>query len=630
MKLYEFSDNTSELLKYGDDTFYHFTDILKIGIHPSTEYNTPVGIYAFPKKIVKIIDGVIDVPFATHRKYVIVLEQNPAANIVYMPRYNINMWERDYEILRNMTPDELEIDFNEAKTCPNKYISYLWYYTFKLSKTPQKWNALLRKLGYDGFVDIDNYGLIHENEPTQAVFLSNRSVKIINILDNHRERKKIKGLTRDENLILQNLKKDFIYQAKLYNMDLSNVSQSFLYELYLYHTHIFKGFVSQEKIKISEQLKEKIVQDNPYFINLFFKHYAPVSDKIQKIAIEYGGNDCGADIAKIICKYITPSPEVVSFALKRDADSYYIYYEKVEFSKNDIMRILSKNSNFLVTLLKSGRKISNEDLQEYIRQCVISSYNIPEIFNYCLEHKIKISKENILDVLVNDYQEPILNFGVENGYFDKFIEHGYKFSIEDQIFLLKNSKICIQILRLYGKNVPKQLLDAAILDPSKAQIVFRYYSNNEETIPSDIVLKVVKRNPNLIKYVRDPSDELLEAVVSKNGGIEELIHWDMEIPDKVMMVAIKHDPKTVCSYMMAKIQNDETGSDHENHRYKFNITEKMIERLISNITLETFDNWKYVKNLVNVVEKENYFTIDIITKLKKELKNKLIDLGKDN
>lgn len=51
-------------------------------------------------------------------------------------------------------------------------------------KQPIQWSALMRKtLGYDGVVD-HGYGIIHENEPTQAVFFSKNKIRQLELIDN--------------------------------------------------------------------------------------------------------------------------------------------------------------------------------------------------------------------------------------------------------------------------------------------------------------------------------------------------------------------------------------------------------------------------------------------------------------
>lgn len=51
---------------------------------------------------------------------------------------------------------------------------------------PIIWNAIMRQLGYDGFTDVTGTGLIHENEPTQGVFFSTKSLRVIEVLPNLR------------------------------------------------------------------------------------------------------------------------------------------------------------------------------------------------------------------------------------------------------------------------------------------------------------------------------------------------------------------------------------------------------------------------------------------------------------
>lgn len=51
-------------------------------------------------------------------------------------------------------------------------------------KAPVLWNAILRRLGYRGFVDIHGEGIIHPNEPIQALFLTRDVLKPIDIVEN--------------------------------------------------------------------------------------------------------------------------------------------------------------------------------------------------------------------------------------------------------------------------------------------------------------------------------------------------------------------------------------------------------------------------------------------------------------
>lgn len=80
--------------------------------------------------------------------------------------------EEDYDSLHS-EDDEDEDDVKESLTEAIVPV-----------KQPIQWSALMRKtLGYDGVVD-HGYGIIHENEPTQAVFFSKNKIRQLELIDN--------------------------------------------------------------------------------------------------------------------------------------------------------------------------------------------------------------------------------------------------------------------------------------------------------------------------------------------------------------------------------------------------------------------------------------------------------------
>lgn len=59
-----------------------------------------------------------------------------------------------------------------------------WYLTYKMSRNLVEWRKLLVQNGINGVVDYDS-GIIHPNEPTQAVFFISTQLKLEAILDNN-------------------------------------------------------------------------------------------------------------------------------------------------------------------------------------------------------------------------------------------------------------------------------------------------------------------------------------------------------------------------------------------------------------------------------------------------------------
>ena len=96
--------------EYGDDAYISFTSIDKIGINPKTQYNTPIGIYAYPAK--QIIDymksAFPEEKWKKHRigEFVPFAGDNPWVNII-TPKHP------DDGLLVGMGEDYSEIDLKE-------------------------------------------------------------------------------------------------------------------------------------------------------------------------------------------------------------------------------------------------------------------------------------------------------------------------------------------------------------------------------------------------------------------------------------------------------------------------------------------------------------------------------------
>lgn len=95
------------------------------------------------------------------------------------------------------TDNEIAAARQEAKI--QTPFGQLWNVTRAMSGNPKQWNALLRRLGYNGVTDLEGTGLIHRAEPVQAVFLSMAGIQVIGSFNNrrseeHRSRKALDKL----------------------------------------------------------------------------------------------------------------------------------------------------------------------------------------------------------------------------------------------------------------------------------------------------------------------------------------------------------------------------------------------------------------------------------------------------
>jgi hypothetical protein len=200
----------------------------KIGVNPkSTYYETPIGIYTYPIDYVLELHG--KVPFAGNQPFIHILSLAvPTDNILMLDSYTNNHLDQDIESLveymedfkkenPQFIPPKLKAykdqdyynktkqitRFNDPRATIDYAIreaivkspgGYIWNITRVLANTIKlhtdidenavsTWNKIFRILGYQGAVD-NGAGIIHHNEPTQAVFFSIKAFKVVETIRN--------------------------------------------------------------------------------------------------------------------------------------------------------------------------------------------------------------------------------------------------------------------------------------------------------------------------------------------------------------------------------------------------------------------------------------------------------------
>lgn len=229
-----------ELMKYFNDagTIYaSFTQVQKVGINPRSKYSTPNGIYTYQldylfkqtdyegRKNLSLLPFAYDAPF--------IWLVSPKSQVLRLQDYTEADLQRDIQKLKTrFKTDSDEHTINEySRTSRHAYpASKMWNITRGLSgQNPNKWNNILRNiLGYSIIRD-DGYGVIHPAEPFQTVFLSINSLKIIEKINNKKDKRSahLDHLYRKQNSIpLQELLDEFIKNrsVKTYEKLLQDIS----------------------------------------------------------------------------------------------------------------------------------------------------------------------------------------------------------------------------------------------------------------------------------------------------------------------------------------------------------------------------------------------------------------------
>lgn len=183
--------------KYGtDDIFVRYVDIPKLGHNIGTADDTPLGIYAYPLDYV--IKNLGRVPYGYDRLYVLVFRVKSMDKIW-------DLHDPNPERIRNRLINVLNKNFD--RNLVDQYVSMyqgaqrssqLWHTMYALiqhnnlshskkndyvaTERSMAARRILLQAGIEGAIDLNEGGIIHENEPTQAVFFNIKNLELLDVI----------------------------------------------------------------------------------------------------------------------------------------------------------------------------------------------------------------------------------------------------------------------------------------------------------------------------------------------------------------------------------------------------------------------------------------------------------------
>jgi hypothetical protein len=236
-----------------------------------------------------------------------------------------------------------------------------------LSKTPIKWNALLRNLGYTNFYDPGD-GIIHTNEPTQFVVLDPRIIIPIESFENpFNENNKIHNLSIPFTANLKEEDINNILKSKNYSR-ITNMLESGEQKIKPYQmAYLFKqDFKPSEFYEFLRRIyKNKYLKDDERLLKfILYKTftYDDVVEEVFKIMNNYDDqyvfSDYGAengisiDIYGVICFHKDKKIHNISGPAKIYGKVKKYYYEGNEYPSIDndeewkyYLNIIQNNDN---------------------------------------------------------------------------------------------------------------------------------------------------------------------------------------------------------------------------------------------------------------------------------------------
>lgn len=309
-----------DIAKYVDkgNTYIHFGNVPKVGIYPASPYSTPVGIYSYPLTA-RIYDLLVkdQIPFMGDAKYLYVLQMENLLELDHQVDYKKyllsimdkiisfvkakwNIYEKklkDKAASRFFTAnwnEDYYIDFDQVALIESKRLdtpeyfindivfkilnvflseadkingTRFWYFLNAISLYDSKISSsLIRYLGYDGMLDLGN-GIIHKNEPSQAVAVKTENIKILDFFENPLPKLKdsnYKELSKDFNIkskthAISDLSPfKILFEIDLKSTDISNLSS-------LNTSNAVKNIKSNIIYVLADLSDTKI----NYFVNLF-------------------------------------------------------------------------------------------------------------------------------------------------------------------------------------------------------------------------------------------------------------------------------------------------------------------------------------------------------------------------
>lgn len=379
--------------EHNPNAFVTFSTIPKLGINPKNTWGTPTGIYGYPLDMKKTISD-----FATDRPYALVFKpKNPERMLTFF-EYDSNesFYQSDVEKLKDYFQQKTGIiddflDFEEyarKKAKFNTPSAWLWNLTRLLAKAIEErstntktkstfqWSQILYNiLGYEGAYDNEGIGLIHENEPFQAVFFRSDAVELLELI-NKTEKEDIhaKGQTINKNIkkekinvLLQQLKKGTTLKNYIFDLDVLNIK------------NISINFSNLEDCNInSSQLKNNKFFNSTFlitkFVSILFMDYIFENCEFQSCDFNHiGFQNCSFTN----CKFIGCNFNYVNFYNDSKFDNnkfeycnlYRVVAESESFFKNDLdvntIKSFHKTGNVNSIFDENGFIDTQQELEHY-------------------------------------------------------------------------------------------------------------------------------------------------------------------------------------------------------------------------------------------------------------------------
>jgi hypothetical protein len=559
----------------------------KIGMNPRSTYDTPLGIYTYPvKKYWKRIES-WNIHYQGEQPFIYILRKNSNYKTLVMDKtYTEEQLKRDIKKLltlwkkafaagtnvqfgRDNDIIEFKRIYGKAKRTTQKASpdGILWNFVRLLSMeladiSPRKssnfdvpvasrntviWNSLMRSLGYGSAVDYGT-GIIHKNEPTQAVFFTRKAFDVIDRIRNKQYTpieqyiSNLKTLSPkiQAQIVQASPQYVFIYSDKFTDDMKQSVMKRILQDSnffssideridaiqfleYLQSSKQLIPFIESDSFRIYNQdILRSYNTTGANFAFAAFKAYGNDFDALPpELQEKFYNSDEGIEKLMEIYNYdYSKFPENFKELVSRSHKAMYNFFEHLNFDLSIIPPDLLKKflndaeNTYISKIIKQFIHDDKEIPQVFLDYLKYSSENSYEIIDYCYQMDLfdKIPREALTGILSNRYTFTnyleLINYNADK-MTPEMVEEAAKhynslwkcisknWITEDGVTMpqtmlnavIKYPELCGRILAYLNfdiSNVPPEIVKCALEDE---QIINIWLERNPQTIPKDIIEK---------------------------------------------------------------------------------------------------------------------------------------------
>jgi hypothetical protein len=238
-----------------------------------------------------------------------------------------------------------------------------------------QWSKLFRALGYSGVVDPTDRGIIHENEPTQAVFFSKENLRVLEVVDNRAdvqsERGYVQIYSENPGMFMRDLKAGKVAAGLAEDVMKKNLSSM---------PHLIPFDILP---KGTQEFFEKHWIEFVYFGYIGLIRWMPMTDE-KLVALLKQHPD---SLEKFLHAEIV-RPGVLAY-LNENATKFAYYFDKVPFSTEALITIMKNDPSYIGKVIGQnhhGRAANDElvdwamthDIQAFTREVMAFGSRSPQ------------------------------------------------------------------------------------------------------------------------------------------------------------------------------------------------------------------------------------------------------------